>query len=366
MESKQFSSATATGEIQSENELSATEQERVKQISESIKVDDSQAVLQYGMGVQTKISEFSDSVLKEVQTKDAGYSGEILNNLMTQIKELDVGSISEEEGVLAKIPLLSSFVSSTKKFIARYEKVSVQIEKIIDELHKARTNLLKDIQLLESLYNKNLEYYKELSLYIIAGENKLKELQEKVSPELKKKAESSKDPVDSQKYQDFQQMLNRFEKKIHDLKLSKTLSFQMAPQIRLIQNNNQVLIEKIQSSILNTIPLWKNQIVIAMGILRQKKALQAQREVTDATNELLAKNSEMLKTGSIEIAKESERGIIELDTLKKINSDLIQTIEETLKIQSDGKQKRQAAETELGKMEHELKAKLLESKSKLP
>ena len=356
--------ASSSVELNNMDQISAQDSEKVSQIQNSIKIEDPQAVIQYGTGIQTKISEFSDSVLKEVQTKDAGYSGEILNDLMLKIKEIDVDSVGDE-GFLSKVPIISNFVSSTKKFIARYEKVSVQIEKIIDELHKARTNLLRDIQLLDGLYNKNLEYYKELSLHILAGENKLKELIEVIAPNLKSKAENSKDPVDAQKYQDFMQMINRFEKKVHDLKLSKTLSFQMAPQIRLIQNNNQLLIEKIQSSILNTIPLWKNQIVIAMGLMRQKKALESQKEVTNATNELLSKNSEMLKMGSLEIAKESERGIIDLETLKKINTDLISTIEETLKIQTEGKQKRKTAELELTKLESDLKAKLIETKNQI-
>lgn len=365
MEAGQFAEypqATGVENIQSEGELSQREKERIEEIARSINIEDSQNIIQYGVSAQSKVSEFSDQILKEVRTKDVGYSGEILNNLMLKIKELDINSLSEEKGVLSKIPILSSLVSSSKKFLAKYETVSVQIEKIIDELHQARQNLLRDIALLDNLYNKNLEYYKELNLHIIAGEKKLKEFQEKLLPELKAKAEASGKPEDAQKYQDMAQMVNRFEKKIHDLKLSKMLSIQMAPQIRLIQNNNQVLVEKIQSSILNTIPLWKNQIVIAMGLARQKKALEMQKSVTDTTNELLAKNSEMLKTGSVEIARESERGIVELETLKKINTDLIQTIEETLKIQNEGRQKRKAAEMELIKMEGEIKAKLLEAK----
>ena len=347
------------------SELSPSEKQKVGEITKSINLNDSQSIIQYGVGVQTKISEFSDNVLQEIQSKDAGQSGEILNNLMLKIKEMDIGSLSTEESFLAKVPILSGFVSSTKKFISRYEKVSFQIEKIIDELHSARTNLLKDIQLLENLYNKNFEYYKELYLYIIAGEQKLKELSETTIPSFKEKAEKSKDPLDAQKYQDLMQMMNRFEKKIYDLKLSKTLSFQMAPQIRLIQNNNQILIEKIQTSILNTIPLWKNHIVIAIGLVRQKKALDAQKDITNATNEMLTKNSELLKMGSLEIAKESERGIVDIETLKKINDDLIQTIDETLKIQMEGKQKRISAETELNKLEVDLKQRLIDAKKQI-
>ena len=364
MESSQYSMPQdlTMEENKTIEQLNSTERQRLEEIAKSINITDSNAIIQFGVGPQTKVSEFSDQVLKEVQTKDIGHSGEILNNLMLKIKELDVESLAKEESVLSKIPILSSLVSSSKKFFAKYETVSLQIEKIIDELHKARQSLLKDIALLDNLYAKNLEYYKELNLHILAGEKKLREYQEKILPELKAKAETSNDQAESQKYQDMVQMVNRFEKKLHDLKLSKMLSIQMAPQIRLIQNNNQILVEKIQSSILNTIPLWKNQIVIAMGLQRQKKALEMQKSVTDATNELLTKNSEMLKQGSIDIARESERGIVELETLKKINSDLIQTIEETLRIQDEGRQKRKQAEMELIKMEGEIKAKLLESK----
>jgi uncharacterized protein YaaN involved in tellurite resistance len=348
---------------QVQTELTPSDKKKVQEISQSINLSDSQTIIQYGVGVQTKISEFSDQVLKEIQSKDAGQSGEILSNLMLKIKEMDIGSLSTEESFLSKVPILSNFVSSTKKFISRYEKVSFQIEKITDELHSARTNLLKDIHLLEGLYNKNFEYYKELYLYIVAGEEKLKELIGVIIPGFKLKAEQSKDPLDAQKYQDLMQMVNRFEKKIHDLKLSKTLSFQMAPQIRLIQNNNQLLIEKIQTSILNTIPLWKNHIVIAIGLVRQKKALDAQKEITKTTNDMLAKNSELLKMGSLEIAKESEKGIVDIETLKKINDDLILTIDETLKIQMEGKQKRISAETELNKLESDLKQRLMEAKN---
>jgi uncharacterized protein YaaN involved in tellurite resistance len=354
--------AVETEEIKNLDNLNKSDLEKIDEISKSINIFDTQAIIQFGVGAQTKISEFSDSVLKEIQTKDAGESGLILNDLMIQIKELDVDSLSSEESFLSKIPLISNIVSSSKKFIAKYDTVSVQIEKIIDELHKSRQTLLKDIALLDNLYNKNLEYYRELNIHILAGEKALKEFQEVQLPLIRQKSETSGDPVDAQKYQDAVQMINRFEKKLHDLKLSKMLSVQMAPQIRLIQNNNQILIEKIQSSILNTIPLWKNQIVIALGLMRQKKALEAQKKVSNATNDLLAKNSEMLKMGSIEIAKESERGVIDLETLKKVNGDLIQTLEETIKIQNDGRQKRKAAEVELVKMETDLKAKLMEVK----
>lgn len=343
-------------------QLTPDEQKKVSDISKQININDSQMIIQYGVGAQTKISEFSDHVLSEIKAKDSGYAGEVLTDLMLKVKEVDVESLSTDDSFMSKIPVLGSFVKSTKKFMAKYETLSVQIEKIIDELQKSRMQLLKDITLMDNLYQKNLEYFKELNLYILAGEEKLKELQEKVMPELKAKVEASNDPTETQKYNDFVQMVNRFEKKIHDLKLSKMLSLQTAPQIRLIQNGNQLLVEKIQSSILNTIPLWKNQIVIALGLVRQKKALELQKEVTNTTNDLLTKNAEMLKTGTVEIAKESEKGIVEIDTLKKINSNLLSTIDEVIRIQTEGSQKRKLAEQELQKMESELKSKLLDKR----
>lgn len=343
-------------------ELTSEEQKKVAEITKNININDSQAIIQYGVGAQTKLTEFSDQVLNQIRAKDGGEAGKTLTDLMLKVKELDVDSLSEEGSFFENIPLIGSLINSTKKFMAKYETISAQIEQIVDELHKSRTQLMKDVTLLDGLYGKNLEYYKELTLYILAGEEKLKEINEKLIPEMKAKVEGSNDPLENQKYQDLVQMANRFEKKLHDLKLSKMLSLQTAPQIRLIQNSNQVLVEKIQSSVLNTVPLWKNQIVIALGLFRQKKALELQKEVNKTTNDLLNRNSEMLKTGTIEIAKESEKGIVELETLKKINSDLIHTIDETLRIQAEGSQKRKEAEQEIKKLETELKQKLLEKK----
>lgn len=350
-----------TPEIQLTNE----DKKKIEQIKSQINVQDSQTIIQYGVGAQSKISEFSDQVLNDIKSKDSGFAGEILSNLMIKVKDLDIESYSGEKGFLSKIPVIGSLMDSSKKFMAKYDSVSVQIDKIIDELHKARISLLNDISLMDKLYQKNLEYFKDLNMYIIAGEEKLKEFQEKVLPEMKQKVESSNDPVEAQRFQDLSQMVNRFEKKLHDLKLSKMLSLQTGPQIRLIQNGNQVLVEKIQSSILNTIPLWKNQIVISLGLARQKKALEIQKDVTSTTNELLSRNSEMLKSGSVEIAKESEKGIVEMETLKKINNNLITTIDETLKIQEEGRQKRKQAEVELVKLETDIKNRLLERKNTL-
>ncbi len=349
-------------EVLDMSKLTPEEKKKVDEISSQIDVNDSQAVIQYGVGAQAKISGFADNILSQIRAKDSGYVGEVLTDLMLKVKELDVDSLSSSGGFLEKIPIIGAIIDSAKKFIARYEKMSVHIEKIIDELTKARMNLLKDITLFDNLYEKNVEYLKELDLYILAGGLKLKEIQEKILPDLKAKADASKDPVDAQRYQDMNQLANRFEKKLHDLKLSRMISIQTSPQIRLIQNNNQVLVEKIQSSILNTIPLWKNQIIIAIGLFRQKKALAMQQEVSKTTNDLLRKNSEMLKDSTIEVARESEKGIVEIDTLKKVNADLISTLEETLKIQVEGRAKRQQAETELVQIENELKTKLTEIK----
>ncbi|MCB1191533.1 MAG: toxic anion resistance protein [Leptospiraceae bacterium] len=344
-------------------QLSPEDKKKIEHIKSQINIQDSQTVIQYGVGAQSKISEFSEQVLNDIKSKDSGFAGDILSNLMIKVKDLDVESYSTDKSFLSKIPIIGSLMDSSKKFMAKYDTISVQIDKIIDELHKARITLLNDITLMDKLYQKNLEYFKDLNLYILAGEEKLKDLQDNVLPAMKRSVESSNDPVEAQKFQDLSQLVNRFEKKLHDLKLSKMLSLQTGPQIRLIQNGNQVLVEKIQSSILNTIPLWKNQIVISLGLARQKKALEIQREVTATTNELLSRNSEMLKTGSIEIAKESEKGIVEIETLKKINHNLISTIDETLKIQEEGRQKRRQAEVELVKLESDIKNRLLERKN---
>lgn len=335
--------------------MTPDEQNKAKEIADSIDITDSNAVIQYGVGAQSKISSFADTILTEIRAKDAGYVGETLTGLVTTIKDVDVGSLGESGG-LGK--LFGGIKRKIEKFFTRYQKLSTQIDRIVGELDTARMNLLKDVTMLDSLFEKNLEYLGELDVLIAAGQVKIEQIRTMVLPEMQKKAEESGDPLDAQAFQDMHQLLNRFEKKIHDMLLSRMISLQTGPQIRLIQNNNQTLIEKIQSSILNTIPLWKNQIVIAISLFRQKKALEVQREVTNTTNDLLAKNSEMLKQGSIDTAKESERGIVEIETLQKVNDDLISTIEETLKIQQEGREKRAAAEQQLVQMEGELKARL--------
>jgi len=343
-------------------QLTPEEKQKVEEISKGIDIANSQQIVLYGVAAQSNISGFADNILSQVRAKDSGYVGEIMTGMVLKIKDLEVDKLSPDQGFLSKLPFIKGFVDSFRKFTEKFEKLDVQIEKIAGELDDARIQLLKDVGMFDMLYQKNIEYLKELVLYIEAGEQKLKEVNETVIPALRSQAQASGDPMDAQKVNDMVEAANRFEKKIYDLKLSKMISIQTAPQIRLIQNNDQLLVDKIQTSIFNTLPLWKNQIIIAIGLFRQQKALQMQKEVTKTTNDLLLKNSEMLKSGTIEIAKESEKGIVEIETLKKVNADLISTIEETIKIQQDGKIARAQAETELAKMEGELKSQLTRAK----
>ena len=318
---------------------------------------DSQAALQYGVGAQRNISSFSDNILTQVRSKDSGYVGELMSDLVLKVKEVDVDGL--DEGFWDKIPFLKNASRAVKKFMQRYEKLEVQIDRIEQQLDQARMQMLKDITMFDGLYEKNLEYFRELQIYIAAGEEKLQELQETTLPQLRAEAAAKGDAMSAQVVRDFEDTVNRFEKKIHDLKLSKTVAIQTAPQIRLIQNNDKMLVDKIQTAILSTIPLWKSQIVIALGLHRQESVLKMQRSVSDATNTLLTKNAELLRQNSTEVARESERGIVDLQTLKKVNADLISTIEETIKIQQEGRAARQNAETELLSIEQKLKEALL-------
>jgi len=336
--------------------LDPDRRQKARELAETIDVTDSQTVLQYGIGAQTKISTFSDTILTEIRTRDAGYVGEVLSSLVTTIKDIDVGSVSGEKGSVGGF--FNSLKKRIGKFMARYEKLGTQVDKIVGELDKARMGLMKDIVLLDGLSEKNERYLSELDMYIAAGKFKLEQVRATLIPELEAKAASSSDPMDAQRLSDANQAVNRFEKKLYDMQLSRMIAIQTSPQIRLIQNNNQTLVEKIQSSVLTTIPLWKNQVIIAISLFRQKKALEIQRQVTDTTNDLLRKNAEMLKEGSLGVARESERGIVEVETLQKVNDDLISTIEETLQIQQEGREKRRQAEAELKKMEGELKERL--------
>ena len=337
-------------------QLTPEEQEKVAAIRDNIDLMNSQTSIQFGIQAQRNIAEFSDSILTNIRSKDSGYVGDLLSSLVVKVKGFDA---TDDDSFIKKIPLLGSLVTSAQNKLAEYEKVSVQVDKIQSELDKARTAMLKDIVMFDTLYQKNLEYFKTLQLYIVAGEEKLQELQTVTIPKLRAQAAQSNDPMAVQVVSDFENAVSRFEKKVHDLKLSKTIAIQTAPQIRLIQNNDKVLVDKVQSAIYNTIPLWKSQMVIALGLSRQQQVLQMQRDITDATNALLQKNAEMLKQNTIETAKENERGIVDVETLKKVNSNLISTIEETIKIQQEGRAKRKAVEAELVQIEDQLKQTLL-------
>ena len=342
--------------------LTPEQKARIEELKNSINLMDSQDTLQYGVGAQRNISSFSDNILTQVRSRDCGYVGELMSDLALKVK--DVGVDELEEGFLDKIPFLKNASRVVKKFMRRYEKLEVQIDRIEQQLDQARMQMLKDITMFDGLYEKNLEYFQELQIYIIAGEEKLKELRDITLPKLHAEASAKGDPMSAQVVRDFEDTVNRFEKKIHDLKLSKTIAIQTAPQIRLIQNNDKTLADKIQTAILGTIPLWKSQIIIALGLHRQENVLQMQRSVSDATNTLLTKNAELLRQNSAETARESERGIVDLETLKKVNADLISTIEETIRIQQEGRAARQNAEAELLGIEQQLKHTLLTAAQK--
>ena len=338
------------------DELTEEEKKAVDDFNKQIDVFDSTQILQYGAAAQNKISSFSDSVLEDVKTKSTGEVGDLLADLVSEIKGFD-GAIAEPKG-LAKI--FSNAKKQLNKIIAKYSKIESNIDGIEKGLDKSKIKLLKDVSMFDEMYQKNLECFKEISLYIIAGERKLDELRNVVLPELKKKAEETQEQMDIQKVQDMEAQINRFEKKLHDLKTTRIISIQMAPQIRLIQNNDAELVEKIQSSLTNTIPLWKNQMVLALGISNAKTALKQQQAVSQLTNDMLVKNSETLKQGTLDIAKESERAIVDIATLKKTNQDLIETLDGVIKIHEEGRAKRQEAEVELQNIEKELKDKILE------
>ena len=341
-------------------ELTPEQRSRVNEIKESIDLMDSQSAVQFGVGAQRNISGFADNILTQVRSKDSGYVGDLMSELMLKVKDVGVDKLGEES-FLDKIPVLRDASRSLKKFMQRYETLEVQIDRIEGELDKARMELLKDIGMFDGLYEKNLDYFRELQIYITAGEEKIQEIRRETIPALRQQAQAKGDPMSAQLVADFEDTVNRFEKKVHDLKLSRTIALQTAPQIRLIQNNDKLLVDKIQTALLNTIPLWKSQIVIALGLSRQQSALKMQREVSDTTNALLKKNAELLKQNTIDVAKESQRGIVEVETLKKVNADLIETIQETIKIQQDGRTARRNAEAELAGIENQLKAVLLEA-----
>ena len=339
------------------DELSESEKKAVDEFITKIDVMDQNIVLQYGAKAQNKISAFSDTVLEDVKTKDIGDTGDLLASLVGEIKSFNSSIGTSKKGIFK---LFNSAKKEISTIIAKYNKIEKNVDTIENSLEKNKVTLLKDIALFDTMYDKNLEYFKEISLYIIAGERKLEELKNKTVPAAKAKFEETHEQLDAQKIQDLENQINRFEKKIYDLKTTRIISIQMAPQIRLLQNNDAELVEKIQSSITNTIPLWKNQMVLALGINNSKKALESQQAVSNLTNDMLKKNSETLKQGSIEIAEEAEKAIIDIETLKKTNQDLIETIDNVIKIHEEGHAKRMEAEAELENIEKELKSKLIE------
>lgn len=338
-----------------EDVLSAEERQMVESFSKQIDIRNSAAILQYGVGTQKKMADFSEEALAKVTTKDLGEVGDLLENVVKELKSFD--AVEEEKG------LFGIFKRGTNKIQAlktKYAKAEGNIEQIVQTLEKHQIQLLKDSATMDKMYALNLNYFKELSMYILAGKKKLQEVREGELKELTLKAQMSNLPEDAQAAKDLDSMCQRFEKKIHDLELTRMISIQTAPQIRLVQGNDTLMAEKIQSTLVNTIPLWKSQMVLALGIEHSAQAAKAQREVTDMTNELLRKNADILKTATIDTAKESERGIVDLETLKHTNESLISTFDEVLKIQTEGREKRQTAEAEMQRMESELKKKLLE------
>ena len=335
--------------------LSPEEEKMVEEFASKIDISNSQAVLTYGVGSQKKIADFSENALERVRTKDLGEIGDMLAGVVGEIRSLEMDE--EDRGFFGLFKKTGNKLANLK---AKYDKVEVNVNNISKALEDHQVTLMKDVLMLDKMYELNMNYYKELSMYILAGKKRLERANNIELPELIKKADETGLPEDTQKAKDFSQMINRFEKKIYDLELTKTVSLQMAPQIRLIQNNDSMMSDKIQSTIVNTIPLWKNQMVIAIGLKHSSDAAKAQKAVSDMTNELLKKNAESLKTATIETAKESERGIIDIETLKSTNKTLISTFDEVIKIQDEGRQKRKEAEAELRNIENEMRAKLLE------
>lgn len=334
--------------------LTPEEQKMVNDFAAKIDIENTNQILQYGAGTQKKMADFSDTALENVKTQDLGEIGELISNVVGELKDFDV----QEEGKF--FGFFRKQTSKIENLKNKYDKAQANVEKITDSLQQHQVRLMKDSAMLDKMYEQNLNYFKELTMYILAGKKKLEETRNGKLAEMKNKAALSGLPEDAQAARDLDEKCSRFEKKLHDLELTRTIAMQTAPQIRLIQNNDTVMVEKIQTTIVNTIPLWKSQMVLALGIAHSADAAQAQRQVTDITNELLRKNAETLHMATVETAKESERGIVDLETLQKTNADLIQTLDDVMRIQMEGRQKRQAAEMEMHRMEEELKRKLLE------
>ena len=337
-----------------ESILTDEERRMVDAFAQQIDLTNSTLVLQYGAGTQKKMADFSESALENVRSKDLGEVGELLTGVVKELKDFDE---EEEKGFFGIFKKASNKIENMK---TKYAKAEANVNEIVKVLEKHQVQLMKDTALLDKMYELNLTYFKELSMYILAGKKKLQEVRGGELSALTAKAQASGLPEDAQAAKDLDSMCTRFEKKIHDLELTRMISIQTAPQIRLVQNNDTLMVEKIQSTIVNTIPLWKSQMVLALGVEHSTQAAAAQREVTDMTNQLLRKNAEKLKMATVETAKESERGIVDMDTLKATNESLISTLDEVMNIQKEGRQKRAEAEAELQNMENELKKKLLQ------
>ncbi len=346
-----------------ENEFSDEDLEKIRSIKEQIKPLDNDALIAYGSNAQLALSKFSHQMLNEVQSKDVGPIGDTLTSLMKKLKEIDPDELTKQnKNVFSR--LFGKVQRSVNELVAKHQGVASQVDRISIQLEHAKEVLVRDVRLLDGLYDENKDYFEALNIYIAAAEMKKEEIENVVLPDLRKTAENSNNQMATQDVNDMMQYVNRLEKRIHDLKLSRQITLQSAPQIRMIQSINQTLAEKIQSSILTSIPLWKNQMAIALTLLRQESASKAQQAVTNTTNELLTKNSEMLKQNSLRTAEENERGIVDIETLKLTQENLVQTIEETLRIQAEGSTKRKQAEAELITMEAELKDKLLNLKDR--
>lgn len=340
-----------------DSKISESDNSKIKELSDSINLEDSISIMSYGSAAQNKMVQFSENTLSTVMNKDLGDIGNTISDLIVELKGFDIEK--ESKGIFG---FFKKGVNNLSKLKTKYSKVEVNIDGIIKILENHQRTLLKDISILDQMYDYNLDYLKELELYIKAGKEKLNNDINKKILELEEKAKQTNTPEDVQAVRDYKDLANRFEKRIHDLELTKTVSIQTIPQIRMVQNNNVVMSEKIQSTLVNTIPLWKNQMVLAIGLYHSNEAAKAQRAVTDTTNELLRKNAEMLKTSTIETAKESERAIVDIETLKHTNEQLISTLDEVIKIQNEGREKRKNAEMELVNIENELKNKILSIK----
>ena len=334
--------------------LTPEEQDMVNSFAEKIDVENTTQILQYGAGTQKKMADFSDEALNNVRSQDLGEIGDLLADVVGELKGFDT---EEEKGFFGFFKKQANKIENLKN---KYDKAEANVEKITDSLQQHQIRLLKDSAMMDKMYEQNLLYFRELSMYILAGKKHLRDVREGKLRELEEKARLSGLPEDAQAARDFDSKCTRFEKKIHDLELTRMISLQTAPQIRLVQNNDTVMAEKIQTTIVNTIPLWKSQMVLALGIAHSSEAARAQRQVSDVTNELLRKNAEKLHMASVETAKESERGIVDMETLKRTNAELIQTLDDVMRIQKEGRARRQEAEAEMARMENDLKTKLLE------